>query len=373
MNVEDLLLGKTLRVKTFFTSTFDSLRHKIQAAQIKHGLRLLPTHMQRLTVGGVEYPGNAAVHDVLRNGYSVVLVEPRVSELVSFFLAGVCDLRDADTDDIGVASGSSPPATRSDSEHVCIFGDMDDFNLDIPDGEKECTQDVGGGGGSTSSSGSRSSSLAPPSGFSPSRSPCLSPLLTVHDASMAEPSSTLGFALLQPVLDALSGHVTPVRECRIAPAALPGSYEERVAVTALLPMAAERLALDGGSAGASLLRFLLLREASVAEEHYTSHLHLIVSGGCGEGEDASMFLRRFRLGDLADLAMTVQSGLRHGHAPRQGSGGGARGFDYGRLVDGCCGGTYVMSDASGVACAVFKPADEEPYAPLNPKVFCTLV
>ena len=31
------------------------------------------------------------------------------------------------------------------------------------------------------------------------------------------------------------------------------------------------------------------------------------------------------------------------------------------------GGTYEMSNEAGAACAVFKPADEEPYVPLNPK------
>ena len=91
--------------------------------------------------------------------------------------------------------------------------------------------------------------------------------------------------------------------------------------------------------------------------------------GCGGDDDAAALLRGFRLPELVDLAMTVQTGLRHGHAPRQGGGGGSGrrgpGLDYGRLVEGYCGGTYVMSNATGAACAVFKPADEEPYAPLN--------
>ena len=93
--------------------------------------------------------------------------------------------------------------------------------------------------------------------------------------------------------------------------------------------------------------------------------------GCGGDDDAAALLRGFRLPELVDLAMTVQTGLRHGHAPRQGGGGGSGrrgpGLDYGRLVEGYCGGTYVMSNATGAACAVFKPADEEPYAPLNRK------
>jgi len=37
------------------------------------------------------------------------------------------------------------------------------------------------------------------------------------------------------------------------------------------------------------------------------------------------------------------------------------------LVQDCCGGTYLMANNAGETVAVFKPADEEPYAPENPK------
>jgi len=33
-------------------------------------------------------------------------------------------------------------------------------------------------------------------------------------------------------------------------------------------------------------------------------------------------------------------------------------FDYGELVQNCCGGTYMMRDSHGAKAAVFKPIDE---------------
>eukprot|EP00294_Goniomonas_avonlea_P008480 CAMPEP_0114551946 /NCGR_PEP_ID=MMETSP0114-20121206/6867_1 /TAXON_ID=31324 /ORGANISM="Goniomonas sp, Strain m" /LENGTH=419 /DNA_ID=CAMNT_0001736799 /DNA_START=219 /DNA_END=1478 /DNA_ORIENTATION=+ len=53
------------------------------------------------------------------------------------------------------------------------------------------------------------------------------------------------------------------------------------------------------------------------------------------------------------LVKEVEEGLMAGRSPE--------------LVQDCCGGTYLMSNAQGKQCAVFKPADEEPYAPENPK------
>lgn len=37
------------------------------------------------------------------------------------------------------------------------------------------------------------------------------------------------------------------------------------------------------------------------------------------------------------------------------------------LAEDCCGGTYFLRDSSGDVHAVYKPSDEEPYAPHNPK------
>ena len=71
------------------------------------------------------------------------------------------------------------------------------------------------------------------------------------------------------------------------------------------------------------------------EEPYTSHLHLVIGGG-----GAAVLQRGFRLAELAELAMTAQSGLRHSHAPQQGGGGGGAaaatlaGLDCGRRPGG---------------------------------------
>jgi hypothetical protein len=371
--VHDILAGKTLRIKIFPTCTCEVLRQKVQTAQIKQGLRLLPTQMQRLTIGGVEYPSCAMVFDVLRaTSFADIVVEPRVTELVSMFLAGVCDLRDENLCDVGTTQYASPHAARSDSEHICIFGELDDFSLDGANENDDDHDDSPSTSTSTSTSTSSSGflSMHTPSCDSPTRNMCGSPSLILDESSgvvLSGRGSGHLVAQLHPVLDALSGQVTPVREHRIfnrdSGQALspPCSFDERAALAALIPSP------PGVCGDDAALRTVLLREVSVPEECYSSQLHLLVRGSLCEGDDGASLLRRFRIDELSELAMTVQSGLRHGHAPKQG-GGGAPGFDYGRLVDGCCGGTYVMSDARGVACAVFKPADEEPYAPHNPKV-----
>jgi hypothetical protein len=94
-----------------------------------------------------------------------------------------------------------------------------------------------------------------------------------------------------------------------------------------------------------------------------------------------------KLDALTSLVLDVQSGLRQGHAPigspdadacLQNPGGFSSSpvfgsmksdFGYGELVQNCCGGTYRMRNGVGRQCAIFKPVDEEPYAPENPKGF----
>jgi len=99
---------------------------------------------------------------------------------------------------------------------------------------------------------------------------------------------------------------------------------------------------------------------------------------------------------MEQLVLQVQSGLRHGHAPEELStscrdssrysrdasladswererrewwsqhllspqgqvNGNLTDFDYGELVQNCCGGTYMMRDSHGAKAAVFKPIDE---------------
>ena len=103
-----------------------------------------------------------------------------------------------------------------------------------------------------------------------------------------------------------------------------------------------------------------------------------------------------KLKAMEQLVLQVQSGLRHGHAPEELStscrdssrysrdasladswererrewwsqhllspqgqvNGNLTDFDYGELVQNCCGGTYMMRDSHGAKAAVFKPIDE---------------
>jgi hypothetical protein len=97
-----------------------------------------------------------------------------------------------------------------------------------------------------------------------------------------------------------------------------------------------------------------------------------------------------KLDALTSLVLDVQSGLRQGHAPIGSTetdldsacmlnpaglssspvcGSMKSDFGYGELVANCCGGTYRMRNGMGRQCAIFKPVDEEPYAPENPKGF----
>jgi hypothetical protein len=90
-------------------------------------------------------------------------------------------------------------------------------------------------------------------------------------------------------------------------------------------------------------------------------------------------LQRFKLDALVQLVLDVQGGLPNWNSPLvqypsfpSSDNGPPLGshqsdFDYGELVDNCCGGTYRMKGPDGQLCAIFKPSDEEPYAPENPK------
>jgi hypothetical protein len=56
---------------------------------------------------------------------------------------------------------------------------------------------------------------------------------------------------------------------------------------------------------------------------------------------------------VRQLVSRVNAGLRAGHEPR--------------LADEGTGGSYLLRDADGAVCAVFKPSDEEPYCYNNPR------
>eukprot|EP00339_Tiarina_fusa_P014327 CAMPEP_0117026216 /NCGR_PEP_ID=MMETSP0472-20121206/19299_1 /TAXON_ID=693140 ORGANISM="Tiarina fusus, Strain LIS" /NCGR_SAMPLE_ID=MMETSP0472 /ASSEMBLY_ACC=CAM_ASM_000603 /LENGTH=434 /DNA_ID=CAMNT_0004733169 /DNA_START=113 /DNA_END=1417 /DNA_ORIENTATION=- len=74
---------------------------------------------------------------------------------------------------------------------------------------------------------------------------------------------------------------------------------------------------------------------------------------CSTASDPCASSIRQHLLSESSLAEEAERGFRNGYLPE--------------LVEDCCGGTYFMKDVVGETLAVFKPADEEPYAPENPK------
>jgi hypothetical protein len=135
--------------------------------------------------------------------------------------------------------------------------------------------------------------------------------------------------------------------------------------------------------------------------NYSSESHILFRG---DREACMQQLPWPKFEAMQALVLEVQSGLRHGHVPEELSTSGRDSlslqqtlpdssweeeraswwaqmqlegqsngiitdFDYGELVQNCCGGTYMMRNSRGAQSAVFKPTDEEPYAPSNPKGF----
>ena len=358
VNVLDSLIGKCLKIRISSSTTVLVMKYRIQSAQAQSGLRLLPIHMLQVTIEGKEYPDDALVLEVMKGEglQSIITIEPRVPELVSFFLSSVSDLRDQDPSQPSISTVDESPDAASR-----IFGEMDDLGIDDE-------EEIG-----SVPSGART----PDSASTVQQSPCISPCMAGHSI-FTELDIALESMSAQTTPDLRREHSLPFQALAL-PAAAAKSYDGREALAtffmsqppvspflALASPVPARLCGGGGGGGATAMGAVLLREVSAPDEPYTSHLHLLVRNMA----QARPFLQRFKWGSLAELVLQVQSGLRHGHCPRQGgptSSSRRATFDYGTLVAHCCGGTYVMSDSTGLACAVFKPADEEPYAPRNPK------
>lgn len=135
--------------------------------------------------------------------------------------------------------------------------------------------------------------------------------------------------------------------------------------------------------------------------NYSSESHILFRG---DREACLQQLPWPKFEAMQAMVLEVQSGLRHGHVPEELSTSGRDSlslqqtlpdssweeeraswwaqmqlegqsngiitdFDYGELVQNCCGGTYMMRNSRGAQSAVFKPTDEEPFAPSNPKGF----
>ena len=107
------------------------MKSRIQSAQAQSGLRLLPIHMLQVTIEGKEYPDDALVLEVMKGeGFqSIITIEPRVPELVSFFLSSVSDLRDQDPSQPSISTvDESPDAANVDiiqdiGAVICIVAD----------------------------------------------------------------------------------------------------------------------------------------------------------------------------------------------------------------------------------------------------------
>ena len=95
LTVRDALLGKELGLEVNATTTFGDLKWLVQSVQASSGVRVIPTHFQVLSLDGVELDDLSLVLDVMPphpRSSNLIAVEPRVTELLSFFLSSVCDL-----------------------------------------------------------------------------------------------------------------------------------------------------------------------------------------------------------------------------------------------------------------------------------------
>jgi len=67
------------------------------------------------------------------------------------------------------------------------------------------------------------------------------------------------------------------------------------------------------------------------------------------------YRQRLQSNDICTMIRRAESGVSSGRKPE--------------LIEDCTGGTYIVKDAQGNNVGIFKPVDEEPYAPANPKGF----
>jgi len=180
---------------------------------------------------------------------------------------------------------------------------------------------------------------------------------------------------------ALSARTTPNSctdsEYKTSPA-LPGSS---FSTSVHLSTSVTSMLVEQESSHLKGLDATLLMTMTDNQDEYESHTHLILK----DRACCLRLLQRIKLDALVQLVLDVQGGLRSGHSPVETSsfslpqegleetkpspayGSLQSDFDYGELVDNCCGGTYRMKGPDGQLCAIFKPSDEEPYAPENPK------
>jgi hypothetical protein len=361
---------------------------------------------------------------------AVFMVEPRVNELVSWFLASVSDFSGQQC--------QTPKADRQLDPQLSPTTSCADASFALPverlslnhDADADSTLFFGEGMEGVGDCISMSPSTPSSPRSVPSPAAPLSPVLGAKSSMLRAgpdepPSKHARYRDLQVEVgspDVLSAETTPTADVLDDPMCqdrgLIGSPGNMEAGSVACSFDGISLKLRMQCAGSPvctptrtpsivsrgvLLDMVELRKVNKENTKnnykYSSESHILFRGSrtaCMNQLDE----RKFHL--MNDLVLEVQSGLRHGHVPEELSTSGRDSlslhttgrdsvsqdasweegraswweqhqgdtdFDYGDLVQNCCGGTYMMRNKSGAQTAVFKPTDEEPYAPSNPKGF----
>mmetsp|Transcript_119538 Transcript_119538/g.178581 ORF Transcript_119538/g.178581 Transcript_119538/m.178581 type:complete len:808 (+) Transcript_119538:625-3048(+) len=393
LQVHDALLETSISVLIRSSTTFTELRDQIQAAQGRAGLRIIPSHVQVITMDGKsDWSDSCRVLEVLerekkRGASAELVVEPLVTELISFFLASVNNLAATGPSSPNTAAASSSDASpahdtqplASPQSDTDLWND-DFFSLGEMEGHETSLLEQESEPSLVAHASPPSSNGSPPSPVAKSPVECRLSELSLSAAArpVQVPSarekrvvSWLGDGHSLAPLD-VDAAAEAVLSARVTPSAQGDgvqhygtSYEGASVLAALY---AQRDGTDGGEKSADqkgVLDVTLLRAVGDAGDLYATQSHLIMRNP----EACLPLLQRLKLGALERLVLEVQSGLRHGHTPEELQDAGALKMDYGELVGGCTGGTYLMRNSKGKPTAIFKPMDEEPYAPANPKGF----
>jgi hypothetical protein len=358
------------------------------------------------------------------------VVEPRVNELVSFFLASVSNLAGPDRSpkpdrQLSPTTSCADASFGQAVSHLSLDagGDADAdgtlFFGEAMEGVEDAISRTPSTPSSPRSMSSPGAPLSPVVGIS-FGSP-IAPLVALEERKRRHAAFNQLKVDVAGSPDALSAKATPVGATPFSEeAGLLGigaaacSYEgiscinqtmlhEKPARTASRGAKAMPASKDSG------LDVTLLRE--VDKGNYSSQSHIIFR----DRASCMQQLALPKLKAMEQIVLEVQSGLRHGHLPEELStstrestrdsasasahlsltdswereraswwqqqvltrtcevNGHVTDFDYGELVANCCGGTYLMRNSRGAQAAVFKPTDEEPYAPENPKGFTGLM
>lgn len=397
-------------VNVTHTHTVEYLKTRIQSKQGSDGLGIIPAHIQVLYFNGRQCQDDETVWSILSelpHQDAWFVVEPRVNELVSFFLASVSDLSGQ-----GLKRKPEVQLSPTTSCADAAFGQAvthlslnDHYGTDFfGEGMEGVEAEIARSPSTPSSPRSVASPGAP-----------LSPMMTAsfgsppthlmleHGTPRESRYSYRGLRVEVGSPEMLSSKTTPTgdrcEDMGVLGMSSPGGMEAvAYSFDGSFSSVGEMMQCRGGLVVTNFsppvdgaeLDILPLRK--IEKSNYTSQSHILFRG------DRHACLQQLpwpKLEAMQKLVLEVQSGLRHGHVPEELSTSGrdslgrdslsmqqsivdsleldktkpVTDFDYGELVQNCCGGTYMMRNSRGAQSAVFKPMDEEPYAPENPKGF----